>query len=334
MLYRGLAEYLDTCNYPNTIIRKKPAIEWFQHKANEWMDQQIQAWANECPPKEFKSQISRFEQAYQEDLNAFRNSLENVAADLGITVGTGSQEDSGLGWILASGAGWLAGGPLGAVVGGVLGWEGVVTNLAINFGVGFLAGAVGLAIPVIGWIVLAAAIAAMQLVVGQDGIQARIRAEVVKAFQKEMPPHFTQAKSALGGHIKASLSQIADAIKAASFGLISNLEEEVMRREQLDQMQEHEKEQRRETLIKLSDSIHEELIQIDEVIHSLNLPFQPTALLSDGLKGPRHAPSQREAKPSASVEVGGAHNSPNAPDAYKPSLLKRIWSWLISLFGR
>ena len=227
----GLPEYLETQEYPKTIVRPKPPTEWFATQASGWLDRQFQAWSNQVPVREFEAVLERFQREYKDDLSEFRRAVQEISRGLGgVDFGPEDEDEDGLGWILRTGAGWLAGGPLGAIVGGAMGWQAVATNLAINFGVGLVLGALGLAVPVIGWIVIAAVVGAVQLFVGQDGIQKRIRSGVLKGYRENLPAHLEKVDAKLREGAVASVGEVADALDAASAGLLSQLEEQAQRR--------------------------------------------------------------------------------------------------------
>ena len=133
-------------------------------------------------------------------------------------------EESDLSWIFRSGAGWLAGGPLGAIVGANLGWGAVAANLAVNFGLGFGLAALGIAVPVVGFLAIAAAIGALQIGFGQDKIKAKIAKRVTESFQEKLEDN-QEILDNFAKNAKKNLSEIAGEIEKATSGMMSQLSE-------------------------------------------------------------------------------------------------------------
>lgn len=226
-LHSDLAQALEAQTYPDTVIVniKKPA-QWFADRAIAWIEARIQRWSNEVPPHMFKELMEEFEDAYRDDLAELKRNITTISESMGISVPVdASMDDSTLGWLLRSAAGFLAGGPLGAIVGNTLGWKGVLTNLAINFGIGAAAAFAGVAIPVVGVVLVAAVVAIGQIMIGQEKIKSKIRTKVLEGMRTELPAKFDEAAAAVESAAMNKIEELAQMISDSGTSLIGRLEE-------------------------------------------------------------------------------------------------------------
>jgi len=244
-LFRDLPSYLEQNKYPDKIVvKQKPAAEWYSATAKEWFEQQMSSWFHTEPPKFFEKQLSRFEREFKQDLHEFRTVMQSMATTFGAEdIFAGDNEESDMAWIFRSGAGWLAGGPLGAIIGANLGWGAVAANLAMNFGVGLGLGLLGVSVPFVGWLAIAATIGALQLGFGQDKIKRKIAKKIVASFQDSLEDN-SDILNNISAALSENLSEVASDIGKATSGMIAQLEEMVHRAEiSLEKNAEEKKEQ-------------------------------------------------------------------------------------------
>jgi HPt (histidine-containing phosphotransfer) domain-containing protein len=216
---------LEQEEYPETILlRLDPPTNWFAAKAAKWLEEKIQHWTNEVPPGDFKELLERFEHEYKDDFAQLKENLGAIGKGVGLTSDFGVTDDDGaIDWLFRSAVGMFSGGPLGILVGSTLGWKGVMTNVAVNLGLGLAAAVVGLSVPVVGWAVAAAAIAAIQIIFGQDGIQRRIREKVIAGFRAKMPAKIEEFAAQIEARAGDEVGRLADQIEAAGNSLIAHV---------------------------------------------------------------------------------------------------------------
>jgi hypothetical protein len=247
----GIQGFLQSQEYPESVILnvKKPA-KWYSERATSWLAAQQQHWANEAPKKRLTEFLSEFEDAYRDDLAEMKKNLTSVAGELGLEIELGGDEaGEGVGWLFRSAAGLIAGGPIGALVGNTLGWQGVVTSIGVNFGVGLAAGLIGLSIPVVGWIAIAAAISAAQLTLGQKGIKEKIRNKVLDEMRKTLPAKMDVAGGQVEANALEQVEQLAVAIEHSGQAVLMQMEEAATASSRAAE-QDHEQRQRRIALLR------------------------------------------------------------------------------------
>lgn len=222
----GLEEYLLSEEYPDTVIRANPACEWYTERGLQWFQDNLQHWSNTVPPARLAELLEDFERSYSDDLELLRKNLSEAAKEMGFDdFGVDAPDDTPLAWLSRSAAGWLAGGPLGAAVGNLMGWQGVAANAAINLGLGIAALVVGLSIPVLGWVVIAAAVAGAQIFLGQSGIKKRLAKKVAGGLAEQLQKQVDESIPQVEAQAQEAVGDIATEIGKAAEGLISVLEE-------------------------------------------------------------------------------------------------------------
>lgn len=225
-LDKDIIEYGGEIEYPDSVIlRVDPVAEWYGERFSEWLEARSQHWAQTVPGARLEELLGEFESAHSEDLAELKASLISVRTSLGLSAGEDEASlGEGLEWLLKSAAAYAVGGPLAILVGSTLGWSGLLANLGINFAIGFVAGMIGLAIPVVGWIAIGAAVAAAQLFLGQSGIKARIRDKVLEELRPKARAQLEEAASTVHRLARDGVLQVADGLNQAASGLIAELE--------------------------------------------------------------------------------------------------------------
>ena len=224
---RGLPAYIDTLEYPESVwVRTGPVVEWYTRHASSWLEAEMQNWANTVPPCYLQDFLEDFEQAFREDLEDLKSNLRKAGRDLGLSqFELETPGEDALGWLVRNAAGLLAGGPLGAAVGGLLGWDGVVKNLAINLAMGFVAGFFAVAVPIMGFVIAAAVVAAAQIGLGQKKIKRRVADQVKAGLAESLPTAMDEAAGAVREASMQAVDEIADELLKGGEGLLEMLDD-------------------------------------------------------------------------------------------------------------
>jgi GTPase SAR1 family protein len=249
-IQKDLPGYLESLVYQEHIlVRVDPAIKWYARHAMQWFEARVQHWANTVPAERLQEFITGFEQSFRDDFRALRQNLRGAAGQLGLPDFEADDKDEGaIAWMLRSAAGFLVGGPLGIAVASVMGWQGILTNLGINFGLALAAAMLGFSVTGIGWVVIAAAVGAAQIFLGQDGIKERLREKVVSEVQSRVPAKLTEIGQKLTGKAEEQITELAEKILGAGEAMIAQLEDTARVAEQNAQANEETRRERARAL--------------------------------------------------------------------------------------